>query len=42
MLEQKKCLRCGKKVKSYSAMRKWCVDCRKIVGLENAKKRKYG
>ena len=36
----RRCLRCGKSVKSFSAMRKWCVDCRKIIQLEQARKRK--
>jgi len=36
----KKCARCGEAVKSYSAMRKWCFECRKKVSLEQAKQRK--
>lgn len=36
----RRCLRCGKTIKSFSAMRKWCVDCRKIIQLEQARKRK--
>ena len=36
----KKCIRCGEEVKSYSVMRKWCFDCRKIISLEQAKQRK--
>ena len=35
-----KCKRCGADVKSYSPMRKWCIDCRRKVGLEQAKQRK--
>ena len=40
-LKQRSCMRCGLKVKSYSPMRKWCVDCRKVVSLEQAKTRKF-
>jgi len=35
-----KCKRCGSEVRSFSPMRKWCTDCRKIVSLEQAKERK--
>ena len=34
------CKRCGVQVRSYSPMRKWCVDCRRIINLEQAKARK--
>jgi len=34
------CQRCGTDVPSYSPMRKWCVDCRRLVSLEQAKTRK--
>ncbi|MBI4016087.1 MAG: hypothetical protein HY363_00160 [Candidatus Aenigmarchaeota archaeon] len=34
------CRRCGVEVKSFSPMRKWCVDCRRLVGLAQAKARK--
>ncbi|MBW3014247.1 hypothetical protein KY335_03320 [Candidatus Woesearchaeota archaeon] len=37
---KKKCLRCGVGLESYSPMRKWCFDCRKVVSLEQAKTRK--
>jgi len=37
-----KCQRCSVKVRSYSPMRKWCVDCRRVVSLEQAKRRKRG
>lgn len=37
---KRKCLRCGIELKSYSPMRKWCYECRKIVSLEQAKARK--
>lgn len=37
----KKCDRCGCSIRSYSPMRKWCVDCRKEISLEQAKERKY-
>lgn len=36
----KKCLRCGKKIPTYSPMRKWCFECRKTVSLEQARARK--
>jgi DNA-directed RNA polymerase subunit RPC12/RpoP len=35
-----KCKRCGIEVRSFSQMRKWCIDCRKKVSLEQAKERK--
>jgi len=34
------CLRCGCVVQSYSAMRKWCYDCRKVISLQQARERK--
>jgi len=34
------CKRCGMKINSFSPMRKWCVDCRHKVSLEQAKNRK--
>lgn len=34
------CLKCGKTINSYSPMRKWCPECRRIVSLEQAKARK--
>ena len=34
------CKRCGVAVRTYSSMRKWCVDCRKIINLAQAKARK--
>ena len=34
------CKRCGAPVRSYSPMRKWCVDCRRIISLEQARIRK--
>ena len=36
----KRCKRCGTLIKSYSPMRKWCVDCRKVISLEQAKARR--
>lgn len=36
------CQRCGCEVPSLSPMRKWCVDCRRLVSLEQARARKYG
>jgi hypothetical protein len=36
----KKCMRCGKRIATYSPMRKWCFDCRKTISLEQAKARK--
>jgi len=36
------CKRCGEEVLSFSPMRKWCFDCRKDIGLEQAKARKVG
>ncbi|MBD3303685.1 hypothetical protein GF343_00940 [Candidatus Woesearchaeota archaeon] len=35
-----KCQRCGDKIQSYSPMRKWCVECRHAISLEQAKARK--
>ncbi len=29
-------------IKSFSRMRKWCVDCRHAVGLERARLRRGG
>lgn len=34
------CQKCGIKVRSLSPMRKWCVDCRRILGIERAKAKK--
>ena len=34
------CQRCGCKINSYSPMRKWCVECRRVINLERAKERK--
>ncbi|HSU73079.1 MAG TPA: hypothetical protein VLJ21_04495 [Candidatus Binatia bacterium] len=34
------CQRCGMQVLSFSPMRKWCFDCRKVISLEQAKARK--
>ncbi|MBD3318426.1 hypothetical protein GF342_00795 [Candidatus Woesearchaeota archaeon] len=34
------CQRCGAQIPTYSAMRKWCVECRHTVSLEQAKLRK--
>ncbi|MBI4450602.1 hypothetical protein HY642_01385 [Candidatus Woesearchaeota archaeon] len=34
------CKRCGKPVRSYSVMRKWCVECRHHISLEQAKLRR--
>ncbi|MEM4254191.1 MAG: hypothetical protein QXR48_02280 [Candidatus Woesearchaeota archaeon] len=34
------CKRCGAPVRSYSPMRKWCVECRRIISLEQARIRK--
>lgn len=36
----KNCLRCGEEIATFSAMRKWCFDCRKVVNSEQAKARK--
>jgi hypothetical protein len=36
------CQRCGCDVQSFSPMRKWCVECRRVVSLEQARARKYG
>ncbi|MBW2973566.1 hypothetical protein KY346_04185 [Candidatus Woesearchaeota archaeon] len=35
-----KCQRCGAEIQSYSPMRKWCVECRHTISLEQAKARK--
>jgi len=35
-----KCQKCGVEIRSYSPMRKWCVECRHAISLEQAKKRK--
>lgn len=40
MASFKKCQRCGCTVQSFSPMRKWCFDCRKIISLEQARLRK--
>ncbi len=34
------CQKCGIKVRSLSPMRKWCVDCRRVLGIERAKAKK--
>ena len=34
------CERCGCEVPSLSPMRKWCYDCRKRIGIEQARDRK--
>ena len=34
------CERCGCEIPSLSPMRKWCFDCRKRVGVEQARVRK--
>ncbi len=34
------CKRCGAEVLSFSPMRKWCVDCRHAISLEQARVRK--
>ncbi|MBN1645176.1 hypothetical protein JW851_04040 [Candidatus Woesearchaeota archaeon] len=34
------CQKCGIKILSYSAMRKWCIACRDKIRLEQAKQRK--
>jgi len=34
------CQRCGEKISSFSAMRKWCIECRNIIRLEQARVRK--
>ncbi|MEK6822844.1 MAG: hypothetical protein AABY13_03365 [Nanoarchaeota archaeon] len=36
------CQRCSGPVQSLSPMRKWCVECRRLVSLEQARARKYG
>jgi ribosomal protein L37E len=35
-----KCQRCGTEIQSYSPMRKWCVECRQAISLQQAKVRK--
>ncbi|MBW2994671.1 hypothetical protein KY315_04605 [Candidatus Woesearchaeota archaeon] len=35
-----KCQKCGVDIRSYSPMRKWCVECRHTISLEQAKTRK--
>ena len=40
MRRQARCLRCNKKIKSYSILRKWCFDCRRIVNLEYIKNKR--
>jgi hypothetical protein len=40
MADLRKCLRCGDNIQSYSPMRKWCFECRKKVGIEQARARK--
>jgi len=42
-LNFKKCVKCGKKVRSISPMRKYCFDCRikmRKVWFDNFKKRR--
>ena len=39
-LKLRHCMRCGGKIPSYSPMRKWCVECRHSISLEQAKARK--
>lgn len=34
------CKRCGAPVRSFSPMRKWCVECRRFISLEQARLRK--
>ncbi len=34
------CKRCGADVRSFSPMRKWCVECRRLISLEQARVRK--
>lgn len=34
------CKRCGAPVRSFSPMRKWCVECRRLISLEQARVRK--
>jgi hypothetical protein len=34
------CKRCGAPVRSFSPMRKWCVECRRVISLEQARTRK--
>ncbi|MEM3127157.1 MAG: hypothetical protein QW331_03770 [Candidatus Woesearchaeota archaeon] len=34
------CQRCGTKLRSYSPLRKWCVDCRVRLNIERQKKKK--
>lgn len=34
------CKRCGAEVMSFSPMRKWCVECRRLISLEQARVRK--
>ncbi|RMF06531.1 hypothetical protein D6764_01980 [Candidatus Woesearchaeota archaeon] len=43
--ELRKCVKCGKTIKSISPMRKYCYDCRiemRKVWFENFKKKKAG
>ncbi|MBW3012959.1 hypothetical protein KY340_02030 [Candidatus Woesearchaeota archaeon] len=40
MAELRKCLKCGEIIQSYSPMRKWCFECRKKIGIEQARERK--
>ncbi|MDP7181327.1 MAG: hypothetical protein QF486_00345 [Candidatus Woesearchaeota archaeon] len=35
-----KCMKCNKNIRSYSVMRKWCVECRKSVAVEQARERR--
>jgi hypothetical protein len=34
------CQKCGIKIQSFSAMRKWCITCRDFIRLEQARERK--
>jgi len=34
------CQKCGAPVRSFSPMRKWCVECRHAISLEQARVRK--
>lgn len=36
----RECQRCGAEVRSFSPMRKWCVECRRVISLEQARVRK--
>ncbi|MBD3361524.1 hypothetical protein GF358_01900 [Candidatus Woesearchaeota archaeon] len=34
------CQKCGTEIQSFSAMRKWCIECREIIRLQQARERK--